>query len=153
MSNTLQFGYHLCGKIVVLLDWRKSLSYLWQTRTKNGVSTLKKLSVSEQVIAEKTVCILLVRGENPDGNGIYAYVAVRADKLEPFMAAQKSGTFYPEDFGVIIEAGEGEPSADVRKKMETEYGFNHQVMVDIPNAEKAYEITSNLRRSNEDGQR
>jgi hypothetical protein len=53
---------------------------------------LKKLSVSEQVIAEKTVCILLVRGENPDGSPIYAYVAVRADKLEAFMAAKKSGT-------------------------------------------------------------
>ena len=114
---------------------------------------MKKLSVSEQVIAEKTVCILLVRGENPDGSPIYAYVAVRADKLEAFMAAQKSGTFYPEDFGVVIEAGEGEPSAEVRKKMETEYGFNHQGMVDIPDADRAYEITANLRRSNEDGQR
>ncbi len=116
---------------------------------KKGVQALKKLSISEQIIAEKTVCILLVRGENPEGAAIYAYVAVRADKLESFMAAQKSGTFYPEDFGVIIEAGEGEPTDDVRRKMETEYGFNHQVMVDIPNAEKAHEITANLRRANE----
>ncbi len=106
---------------------------------------MSKLSASEQIIAEKTVCILLVRGENPESNPIYAYVAVRADKLESFMEAQKSGTFYPEDFGVIIEAGEGEPSDEVRKKMETEYGFNHQVMVDIPNAEKAHEITTNLK--------
>ncbi len=110
---------------------------------------MTKLSISEQIIAEKTVCILLVRGENPDGNSIYAYVAVRADRLESFMAAQKSGTFYPEDFGVIIEAGEGEPSDEVRKKMETEYGFNHQIMVDIPSAEKAHEIATNLRRSGE----
>jgi hypothetical protein len=106
---------------------------------------LSKLSASEQIIAEKTVCILLVRGENPEGKPIFAYVAVRADKLEPFMEAQKNGTFYPEDFGVIIESGEGEPSADVRKKMETEYGFNHQMMVDIPDANKAHEITTNLK--------
>jgi hypothetical protein len=106
---------------------------------------LNKLSPSEQVIAEKTVCILLVRGENPDGKPIFAYVAVRADKLEPFMEAQKNGMFYPEDFGVIVESGEGEPSADVRKKMETEYGFNHQLMVDIPDTEKAHEITANLK--------
>jgi len=105
---------------------------------------LSKLSASEQIIAEKTVCILLVRGENPDGKPIFAYVAVRADKLESFMEAQKSGMFYPEDFGVIVEAGEGEPSAEVRKKMETEYGFNHQMMVDIPDAKKAHEITTNL---------
>ncbi len=105
---------------------------------------MSKLSPSEQVIAEKTVCILLVRGENPDGKPIFAYVAVRADKLESFMEAQKSGMFYPEDFGVIVEAGEGEPSAEIRKKMETEYGFNHQMMVDIPDASKAHEITTNL---------
>lgn len=106
---------------------------------------MSKLTASEQIIAEKTVCILLVRGENPDGKPIFAYVAVRADKLESFMEAQKSGMFYPEDFGVIVEAGEGEPSADIRKKMETEYGFNHQMMVDIPDAKKAHEITSNLK--------
>ncbi len=106
---------------------------------------MSKLSASEQIIAEKTVCILLVRGENPDGQPIYAYVAVRADKLESFMEAQKSGMFYPEDFGVIVEAGEGEPSEEIRKKMETEYGFNHQMMVDIPDSDKAHEITSNLK--------
>ncbi len=106
---------------------------------------MSKLSPTEQIIAEKTVCILLVRGENPDGKPIFAYVAVRADKLEPFMEAQKSGMFYPEDFGVIVESGEGEPSGEVRKKMETEYGFNHQMMVDIPDAEKAHEITTNLK--------
>lgn len=111
---------------------------------------MSKLSASEQIIAEKTVCILLVRGENPEGKPIFAYVAVRADKLEAFMEAQKSGTFYPEDFGVIIESGEGEPSADVRKKMETEYGFNHQMMVDIPDAQKAHEITANLKPVNEE---
>lgn len=111
---------------------------------------MSKLSPSEQVIAEKTVCILLVRGENPDGKPIFAYVAVRADKLESFMEAQKNGMFYPEDFGVIVESGEGEPSADVRKKMETEYGFNHQMMVDIPDTNKAHEITTNLKPPAED---
>ena len=62
---------------------------------------MSKLTPSEQVIAEKTVCILLVRGETPEQQKIYAYVAVRADKLESFMEAQKSGTFYPEDFGIV----------------------------------------------------
>lgn len=99
---------------------------------------------SNQDVQEKTVCILLVRGENPDGGGIYAYVAVRADKLEAFMEAQNSGLFYPEDYGVIIESGEGEPSDEVRKKMEEEYGFNHELMVDIPDKESAHKITESL---------
>ena len=105
---------------------------------------LSRLSPAEQVIAEKTVCILLVRGENPDTKPIYAYVAVRADKLETFMEAQKSGMFYPEDYGVIIESGENDPSDEVREKMEREYGFNHKAMMDIPDPARAHEIASNL---------
>ena len=105
---------------------------------------MSKLTRSEQMIAEKTVCILLVRGENPDGVPIYAYVAVRADRLEEFMEAQKGGLFYPQEYGVVVESGEGEPTAEVTKKMEEEYGFNHQSMVDIPNPEKAHEIAANL---------
>lgn len=105
---------------------------------------MAKLSRTEQIIAEKTVCILLVRGESPDGTKIYAYLGIRADKLESFMEAQKSGTFYPEDFGIIIEAGEGDPSPEVREKMTKEYGFNHDAMMDIGGPEKAHELTSNL---------
>lgn len=105
---------------------------------------MNKLTKSEQMLAEKTVCILLVRGENPDGKPIFAYVAVRADKLEDFMEAQKSGMFYPEDYGVIIESGEGNPSKETMEKMETEYGFNHQMMVDIPDGQRAHQIATNL---------
>lgn len=105
---------------------------------------MAKLTKTEQIIAEKTVCILLVRGENPDNKKIYAYVAIRADKLEAFMEAQKQGTFYPEDYGIIVESGEGEPSDAVKKKMTEEYGFNHEAMMDIGTADKAHDIASNL---------
>ncbi|HUN30676.1 MAG TPA: hypothetical protein VMU95_01550 [Trebonia sp.] len=105
----------------------------------------ERLSAVQRIIAEKTVTILLVRGENPDGDPIYAYVAVRADKLKEFMAAQQGGTFYPEDYGEIIEAGEGEPSDEVRHHMEAEYGFNHEGTVDIPDTATAQNITANIR--------
>jgi hypothetical protein len=102
------------------------------------------LSPDEIVLAQKTVCILLVRGENEDGSPIYAYVAVRADRLQEFMAAQNDGTFYPEDFGVIIEAGEGEPSEDVRHKMRTEYGYNDEAEIGIPDEATARGIMANI---------
>lgn len=107
------------------------------------------LSRSEQIIAEKTVCVLLVRGEDPEGTPIYAYVAVRADKLEAFMKAQDSGLFYPDDYGIIVEAGEGEPDDEVRKRMEDEYGFNHQAMLDIPSSGSAESIAENMRKIRE----
>ncbi len=103
-----------------------------------------ELSRSEKILAEKTVCILLVRGEDPDGGGIYAYVAVRADKLEEFMQAQQSGEFYPEDYGVIIESGSGEPDNEVRERMERDYGFNHKTMVDVPDSEQAIDLTQQI---------
>jgi hypothetical protein len=96
------------------------------------------------MLAEKTVCVLLVRGESPEGAPIFAYVAVRADRLSEFMEAQKTGMFYPEDFGVIIESGEGEPADEVRERMERDYGFNHQMMVDIPDADRATDITKTM---------
>lgn len=105
---------------------------------------MTQLSRSEKIIAEKTVCVLLVRGESPEGTPIYAYVAVRADRLEDFMAAQKTGMFYPEDYGVIIEAGEGDPDEEVRGRMERDYGFNHKMMIDIPDAQHASELTHNI---------
>ena len=103
------------------------------------------LTRAEQIIAEKTVCMLLVKGESPEGTPIFAYVAVRADKLEEFMRAQESGLFYPDDYGVIVEAGEGLPSDEVRQRMEEEYGFNHQAMLDIPTSVTQEELSENMR--------
>lgn len=111
---------------------------------------MAELSPSQKEVTEKTVCILLVRGESPEGAGIYAYVAVRADKLQDFMAAQESGMFYPEDHGVIIESGEGDPSPEVQKKMEDEYGFNHQQMIDIPDRVAASSIAENIQIPDEE---
>ncbi len=105
---------------------------------------MNELSRSEKILAEKTVCVLLVRGEDPDGTPIFAYVGVRADKLKPFMEAQGSGLFYPEEFGVIIESGHGEPSAEVQKRMEVDYGFNHEGMLDIPDSEQATRVAAEL---------
>lgn len=111
---------------------------------------MSDLSRSEKMLAEKTVCVLLVRGEDPDGGPIYAYVGVRADKLKEFMEAQQKGLFYPEEHGVIIEAGQGEPNAEVREKMEREYGFNHDGMMDIPDADNANRVAAELSRKAND---
>ena len=105
---------------------------------------MSDLSRSDKILAEKTVCVLLVRGEDPDGAPIFAYVGVRADKLKEFMDAQQSGMFYPEEHGVIIESGHGEPNAEVREKMERDYGFNHEGMLDIPDSENANRVAAEL---------
>ena len=91
-----------------------------------------------------TVCVLLVRGENPAGTQTFAYIAVRADKLPELMKAPKSGMFYPEDFGIILASGEGKPSEEIRRMMQTEYGFDHDGMIEIPDAGGAERIDESL---------
>ncbi len=98
------------------------------------------MDIFEEIMRQRIVTILLMRGENPDGQPIYAYVAVRADRLEEFMEAQGSGVFYPEDYGVIIEAGEGEPPPEIRQKMKEEYGFDEGGMIDIPSEKEVDDI-------------
>lgn len=111
---------------------------------------MSELSRSERILAEKTVCVLLVRGEAPDGSPLYAYVGVRADRLQEFMQAQHKGTFYPEEFGVVIASGAGEPDADTRLRMERDYGFNHEGMIDIPDSENAVRVAAELSKQAND---
>ncbi len=101
---------------------------------------MTELNRSERMLAEKTVCVLLVRGESPEGTPIYAYLAVRADRLSEFMIAQQGESFSPEDYGVIIASGEGEPDDEVRARMEGEYNFNHSMMLDVQGADQAQEM-------------
>jgi hypothetical protein len=121
----------------------------------SGEQLAQELSRSEKILAEKTVCVLLVRGEDPDGTPIYAYVGVRADRLKEFMEAQQKGVFYPEEYGVIIHAGQGDPDPEVRTMMERDYGFNHEAMIDVPGPDHANKIAADLskavRAENESG--
>lgn len=111
---------------------------------------MTELSQSEEAVAQKTVCILLLRGQDPDGGAIYAYVGVRADMLEEFMKAQASGMFYPEDYGVIIESGEGEPTDEVKQRMTDEYGFNHEMMVNLPDSDAAAQMAQQVEQMEND---
>lgn len=102
------------------------------------------LTGPQQIIAEKSVFVLLVRGQSLDGDPIYAFLAIRADKLPEFIEAQKAGTFFPEDFGIIVESGPGEPSDEVYAKMRDEYGFNREGMLNIPDVSAAYDLTKRI---------
>lgn len=81
---------------------------------------------------DDTVAILLVRGESPTDAPIWAYCAVKAGKVAEFMTAQREIPFYPAEFGIVLEAGEGkEPGDAVRERMAVEYGFDHGAMFDL----------------------
>jgi hypothetical protein len=105
---------------------------------------MSELSRTDKILVEKTVCVLLVRGESTNGEPVYAYVGVRANKLDDFIKAQSAGTFYPEDHGVVIASGVGEPTDEVKQRMETDYGFDHAAMTSVPDAESANQVAVEL---------
>ena len=78
-----------------------------------------------------SVTAFLLRSETPDGTALYDYVLIRSDKIEAFMESQKQpGPWCPDDYGIVIESGEGEPSEEVKARMMREYGFNTDAMTD-----------------------
>jgi hypothetical protein len=70
--------------------------------------------------------LLLSQGKTIEGDDTYTYISVPPSKLIAFKEAEAEGGFYYEDFGEVLASGEeAEPPDDVKKKMEEEYGFNH----------------------------
>ncbi len=81
--------------------------------------------------SSRTQMVMLVRGEDPSGAPIYAFVVVPADRLQEFMAAQRRGLFYPENFGEVVRSGSGEPAEAVYDEMQARYGFDRYNMIDL----------------------
>lgn len=83
--------------------------------------------------------LMLSRAYTEENKKIYVYLAVPPSKVIPFKEAEEKGNFYYEDFGEILATGEGhEPPEEVKKRMEEEYGFNHDFEKEV--IEKATEI-------------
>lgn len=107
---------------------------------------MSELSRSDKILAARTAVVLLIQGESPDGRPIYAYVGVRADRLQDIMQAQHQPHFQPEDYGVVIEHGEGLPSAEVMARMAQDYGFSHEAMTPVADADSANQVAAALSR-------
>lgn len=70
--------------------------------------------------------ILLVRGTDARRKQFWAYMCIKPSMAQAFKDAQNSPSFVLEDFGTIIETGDGhEVPSDVQKRMERDYGVRH----------------------------
>lgn len=77
------------------------------------------------LLQDKLYSILLLKGETPQGERSYAYVAVRADCMKLFLWAQEREDVRPSDYGNVLAEGVGEPDDDTRRRMEKMHNFNH----------------------------
>ncbi len=66
--------------------------------------------------------VLLLAGKNNYGDKIFNYLKIKLSKVDAFLDLTRSGKKYVvKDYGEVIAAGLGEPSAEVKKRVESEY--------------------------------
>ena len=103
------------------------------------LSSIHDLARRGQDLDGQNAQILLVTGEDREGNAMFAYVLVPADKVQAFLNAQELGHFDPADFGVILASGSGNPSQELQKALAQQYGLGS--METLPNDVSAWIVT------------
>ena len=86
--------------------------------------TMTPPPLSAQAMAD-LLCTLLVccRGKRANGRPYCAYLCIKPSMAASFKEAREKGSFSLEDYGTILEWGEGEDvPADVQARMAQEYG-------------------------------
>jgi len=89
-----------------------------------------RFSFSEKEQIARTMVLVLIKAQDERGVARWAYAAVPANNMEKLMKAQCSGKpYFLQDYGKILDAGEGEPTAEAKRRMEEKYGFDHEKTV------------------------
>lgn len=90
------------------------------------------LSIPQRVIAEKILVVNYLKTRDLQGKSHYFYIAVKATNIQKFKNAISNPPFDPQDLGMIIEEGFGEPDEMTKERMRIQYGCNHEYAVDMP---------------------
>lgn len=79
--------------------------------------------------------MVLCKGKNQRGAPCWAYLCIKPSMAKAFKEARAKGAFNLEEYGSIIEHGEGaEPPEDVKLRMQKDYGMNHNYEDEILSA-------------------
>ena len=87
---------------------------------------ISPVPISAQAMAD-LLCtvVLLCRGVCDNGVPFWAYVCMKPSMAEAFKEAREQGAFNLEDFGTVVEWGEGEKIPEVvQARMKREYGVD-----------------------------
>lgn len=98
--------------------------------------------LSEQALADLVSTIMvLCRGRHEDGGNFWAYMCVKPSMARAFRDARRHGCFPLEDYGTVVEWGEGdEPPREVKNRMEREYGISHDYEAELIRAIELQEV-------------
>jgi Caspase domain len=72
--------------------------------------------------------IILLQGNNATGDPVFSYLKLLGSSLREMFRAMAAGqNFSPAHYGEVLEAGLGDPPAEIRQKMKEKYN-----MIDVP---------------------
>lgn len=83
------------------------------------------------LVKDKTYCVNYLVYKDESGQNSYLYIAVRQDQMPEFQKAIKCGNFDAEDYGIVLEQGEGIASDDIKQKMRMMYNCDHDSNISI----------------------
>lgn len=95
--------------------------------------------LSQQSMTDLLCTIMvLVRAQNERGKPFWAYLCIKPSMALAFKEARDKGEMNLDEFGTIIEWGDGETvPADVQARMQRDYGANANYEQDLINAIEA----------------
>lgn len=102
-------------------------------------------AVSQNMMADLLCSIMvLCKGSDEFGNPCWAYMCMKPSMAKPFKDAREKGGFNLEEYGSVIEYGQGtEPPNDIKRRMEKEYGMNHNYEDDLLRAVAEIKLKEN----------
>lgn len=90
----------------------------WSTR---GLDSTQAGTGMDSSILDEHV-VILMQGKNTFGDRIYSYLKVTLNDLKRMQFNASEGSpFNPSDYGTVIAAGQGEPTAEVVQEIESAY--------------------------------
>lgn len=105
------------------------MSMTWKTSAYSKNST--PVEVDDALLSEKVV--ILLQGKNVYGDPIFTYLQLTLKSLQQLRDKMRSGAdFMPAEYGEVLAAGRGEPSAELRSEMAVTHN-----MVDVPRPKPA----------------
>lgn len=101
----------------------------WKTSAFSKNST--PVELDEALLNEKVV--ILLQGKNIYNDAIFTYLQLTLKSLQQLRDKMRSGDdFMPAEYGVVLAAGKGEPSPEMRSEMAVTHN-----MVDVPKPKAA----------------
>lgn len=96
----------------------------WKTSAFSKNST--PVEVDDNLLKERVV--ILLQGKNIYGDQIFTYLQMTLQGLQQLRDKMRKGEdFMPAEYGTVLAAGKGEPTAEMRSEM----AITHN-MVDVP---------------------